>query len=121
VLLGKRTKAAIQAVVLAVLTGLLAWHTIYWHMNGTHQALFEAIGDTWWDTAKGVLYNLGLMAATGLLLGLFMERFTDLVGYQVKKIEHFENETASDSSDAWDERAAESDKQDEARVAELVS
>lgn len=85
-----RLKAAAQALVLAVLVGLLAWHTISWHMNGQHGELFDAIGETWWDTTKGVAYIVGLMAASGVLLGLFMERLTDLLGYEVKKIEHFE-------------------------------
>jgi hypothetical protein len=31
------------------------------------------------------------MAAAGLLLGLFMERLTDFFGYEVHKIEHFED------------------------------
>jgi hypothetical protein len=86
-----RLKAAWQGLVLAVLMGLLAWHTISWHMNGEHGELFDAIGDTLWDTAKGVGYYAGLMAATGVLLGLFMERLTDFFGYEVKKIEHFED------------------------------
>jgi quinone-modifying oxidoreductase subunit QmoC len=94
VLLGKRTKAAMQAAVLASLMGLLAWHTIWWHMNGQEAELFRGIGDNWWATVKGVGYNLGLMAAAGALLGLFMERFTDLIGYEVKKIEHFADEEA---------------------------
>jgi hypothetical protein len=32
------------------------------------------------------------MASAGVLLGLFMERLTDLIGYEVKKIEHFAEE-----------------------------
>jgi hypothetical protein len=89
VFLGKRTKAAIQAAILAALMGLLAWHTILWHLDGTHTELFNAIGESTWDTAKAVLYNLGLMAATGVLLGMFSEKLTDLIGYEVKKIDHF--------------------------------
>ena len=86
-----RLKAAAQALVLAVVMGLLVWHTISWHVDGQHGELFDAIGDTLWDTAKGVGYYAGLMAAAGVLLGLFMERLTDLLGYEVKRIEHFED------------------------------
>jgi hypothetical protein len=97
VLLGKRTKAAIQGAVLATLMGLLAWHTIFWHMNGQQAELFNAIGDSFWDKVKSVGYNLGVMAAAGVLLGLFMERFTDVLGYEVKKIEHFAEEEPAES------------------------
>ena len=95
--MGKRTKAAIQGAVLATLMGLLAWHTIFWHMNGQQAELFNAIGDSFWDKVKSVGYNLGVMAAAGVLLGLFMERFTDVLGYEVKKIEHFADEEAVES------------------------
>ena len=87
--MGKRTKAAIQAAILAALMGLLAWHTILWHLDGTHTDLFNAIGESTWDTAKGVIYYVGLMGATGVLLGMFSEKLTDLIGYEVKKIDHF--------------------------------
>ncbi len=100
--MGKRTKAAIQAVVLAALMGLLTWHTIWWHANGTHTELYNAIGETWWSTTKAVLYNLGLMAAAGLLLGLFSEQITNLVGYEVKRIEHFSDEGEPEPATASD-------------------
>ncbi len=90
-----RFKAAWQGLVLAILMGLLAWHTISWHMNGQHGALFDGIGESWWDTTKAVGYYVGLMTATGALLGLFMERLTDFIGYEVKKIEHFEDSEGS--------------------------
>lgn len=80
----------VQIVVLAVLVGLLAWHTISWHNDGTHAELYDAIGDTLWDTTKAVGYYVGLMAACGLLLGLLAERITALGGYKVEKIDHFE-------------------------------
>lgn len=90
-----RLNAAWQGIVLAALMGLLAWQTISWHNSGEHGELFDAIGDSFWDTVKGVGYYVGLMAATGALLGLFMERLTDFFGYEVKKIEHFENSEES--------------------------
>ncbi len=88
---GKRLNAAWQGLVLAILMGLLAWQTISWHENGEQGELFDAIGDNLWDTVKGCAYYVGLMAAAGVLLGLFMERLTDFLGYEVKRIEHFED------------------------------
>ncbi len=87
-----QSKAAtlVQFAVLAALTGLLAWHTISWHNNGTQAQLYDAIGDSLWDTTKAVGYYVGLMAACGLLLGLMAERVTELGGYRVEKIDHFE-------------------------------
>lgn len=95
----KRLNAAWQGLVLAVLIGLLAWHTISWQTSGEHEEIFNAIGDTAWDTVKGCAYYVGLMAATGMLLGLFMERLTDFFGYEVKKIEHFEEGEEPDVRD----------------------
>jgi len=102
VIVGPRTKAAMQGAVLAALIGLLAWHTVSWHMNGQQAELFDGIGDGFWATVKGVAYNLGLMAAAGVLLGLFMERLTDLLGYEVKKIEHFAEEDEQESGTTAD-------------------
>jgi len=119
--LGKRTKAAAQMLVLGIVVGLLAWHTIYWHLNGTQEELFKAIGDSWWDTTKGVGYNLGLMAAAGILLGLLMEKFTDLVGYKISKIEHFASEEDSEASAAGKEAAPAIGKGEEPKASELVA
>lgn len=94
----RRMKAAAQAAVLATLMGLLAWHTISWHLSGQHKELFDAIGESWWSTTKSVLYNLGLIAATGVLLGLFCEKLTDMIGYEVKKIDHFGDQEEPEST-----------------------
>ncbi|OFW66278.1 MAG: hypothetical protein A2Y74_03770 [Actinobacteria bacterium RBG_13_63_9] len=91
-----------QAAILAALMGLLTWHTIWWHVNGTHQELFDAIGESWWTTTRSVLYNLGLMAASGLLLGLFAEKCTQMMGYEVKRIEHFAEEGEPEPTTAPD-------------------
>jgi hypothetical protein len=80
----------VQIAVLAALTILLAWHTISWHNDGMHAELYDAIGETLWDTTKAVGYYVGLMAACGLLLGTLAERITELGGYKVEKIDHFE-------------------------------
>ncbi len=108
-------------VVLGVITGLLAWHTISWHIDGTHKELFDAMGDSLWATAKGVGYNLGLMAAAGILLGLLMEKFTDLVGYKVSKIEHFASEEGSEPGEAGTQVASETAKGEEAKASEMVA
>jgi hypothetical protein len=98
----KRLNAAWQGIALAVLMGLLAWQTISWYDNGEQAELFDGIGDNLWDTVKGCAYYVGLMAATGMLLGLFMERLTDFIGYEVKKIEHFENSEEPDTGETGD-------------------
>lgn len=100
--MGKRTKAAIQALILAALMGLLTWHTISWHVNGTHESLYNGIGESAWATTKAVVYNLGLMAAAGLLLGMFSEQITNMLGYEVKKIEHFADEEEAEAATAAD-------------------
>ena len=46
-------------------------------------------------TGKGyitVLYNLGLMLVLGGSLGFLMEKITDLLGYEIGEIEHFDDE-----------------------------
>jgi len=41
-----------------------------------------------------VLYNLALIGGLGVLLAQFMEKLTELVGYEVPEIEHFEERTS---------------------------
>lgn len=119
--MGKRTKAGIQAVILAGLMGLLAWHTISWHIDGTHKELFDAIGTSTLDTAKAVLYYVGLMATTGMLLGMFSEKITDLFGYEVKKIDHFgDQEEVPTATDLAARREAALEEQAAERAEEQV-
>ncbi len=99
---GKRLRAVWQGLVLEVLIGLLTWHTIWWHDNGQHAELFDAIGESAWDTTKACAYYVGLMMAMGVLLGLFMDRLTDFFGYEVKKIEHFEESAEADVEETKD-------------------
>ena len=101
---GKRLRAVWQGLVLAVLIGLLTWHTISWHNSGEHAELFDAIGESAWDTTKACAYYVGLMMGAGALLGLFMERLTDFFGYEVKKIEHFEESEEADGGEAGEAR-----------------
>ncbi len=100
---GKRLRAVWQGLVLAVLIGLLTWHTIWWHDNGQHAELFDAIGESAWDTTKACAYYVGLMMTMGVLLGLFMERLTDFFGYEVKKIEHFEDSEEPGAGETGDQ------------------
>jgi hypothetical protein len=100
---GRRLRAVWQGLVLAILIGLLTWHTISWHDSGEHAELFDAIGDSAWDTTKACAYYVGLMMATGMLLGLFMDRLTDFLGYEVKKIEHFEDSEEPGAGETGDQ------------------
>jgi len=53
----------------------------------------------WLGTGKGyitVLYNLGLMLVLGGTLGFLMEKITDLLGYEVHEIEHFDDRGKAD-------------------------
>ncbi len=85
-----RRRAAVEAVLLAVIVGLLIWHTAYWHASGEHRRMFE-------ESEMGMqiltaVYNLGLVLATGASIGLLMLRVTELLGYRVDEIEHFGDE-----------------------------
>jgi hypothetical protein len=44
----------VQIAVLAALTGLLAWHTISWHNDGTHAKFYDNIAETVWDKLDDV-------------------------------------------------------------------
>ena len=85
---GKRN--AIQVVILCIISGLIMWHAVHWHSAGMYLEMFK-----WLQTGKGyitVLYNLGLMLVLGAVLGLLMQKITDLFGYKVHEIQHFKGE-----------------------------
>ena len=49
----------------------------------------------WSQTGRAyitVLYNLGLMLVSGATLGLLMEKITDVFGYEVREIKHFDDD-----------------------------
>jgi hypothetical protein len=73
---------------MGVLSGLLVWHAVTWHANGVHASMYDDI------VAGGALlpvfYNLGLIVALALSLGLAMQGLTNVIGYRVTKIDHFE-------------------------------
>lgn len=77
----KRKKAAIQVAVLSIIYGLVIWHVVHWYSTGMYLEMFR-----WLETGRGyitVLYNLGIMLTLGAVLGLLMQRITDLLGYKV--------------------------------------
>jgi len=88
--MSKRGKAAIWVSVLSIVLMLMVWHVIDWHSRGMYLEMFE-----WLQTSKGyiaALYNLGLMLVLGTILGFLMEKITDLVGYKIHAIKHFDDE-----------------------------
>ena len=88
--MGKKKKAALQLVILVSVSGLIVWHAVNWHSTGMYLEMFN-----WLQTGRGyitVLYNLGLMLVLGAVLGLLMEKITDLLGYEVHEIKHFDDD-----------------------------
>lgn len=82
----KRKRAAIWVVFLSVICGLVIWHVVYWHSTGMYLEMVS-----WLESGKGyliVLYNLALMMVTGALLGILMEKVTELIGYKAGDTKH---------------------------------
>ncbi len=73
---------------MGVLSGLLAWHAATWHTNGVHASMHDDIVTG--GALLPVFYNLGLIVALALALGLAMQGLTNVMGYRVTKIHHFE-------------------------------
>ncbi len=92
--MGKRKEAAIQVAVLSIICGLVIWHVVHWHSAGMYLEMFR-----WLETGRGyitVLYNLGIMLILGAVLGFLMEKITDLLGYEVHEIKHFDEDEAGE-------------------------
>jgi len=88
--MSKRKKAAIWVAAFSIICGLIIWHAVQWHSTEMYLNMFSWIGT---DKAyMTVLYNLGLMVLLGAILGLLMQKITDLLGYEVPKIKHFDEE-----------------------------
>jgi len=88
---GKKKKAIIQLIVLVFISILIVWHAVHWYSTGMYLEMFH-----WLQTGRTyitVLYNLGLMLVMGTTLGLLMEKITDVFGYQVRAIKHFDDDT----------------------------
>jgi hypothetical protein len=69
---GKFIKVCISLVVL----GLLIWHAVSWHYNGMYLTMFQWI--TTDRTYLTVLYNLGLIIAISITLGILLGNITDI-------------------------------------------
>lgn len=92
--MGKRKKVAIQVAVLSIICGLVIWHVVHWHSTGMYLEMFR-----WLETGRGyitVLYNLGIMLTLGAALGFLMGKITDLLGYEVHEIKHFDEDEAGE-------------------------
>lgn len=88
--MGKKVRAATWVVGLSIICGLIIWHVVHWYSTGMYLEMFNWVGT---DKAyMTVLYNLGLILGLGIVLGFLMEKITDLIGYEVGKIKHFEGE-----------------------------
>ena len=88
--MGKRKRAAIWVAALSIICGSIIWHVVYWHSTGMYLEMFNWVGTD--KTYITVLYNLGLMLVLGAALGFLMENITDLIGYEVGEIKHFDRE-----------------------------
>jgi len=93
--MGKRNKDALWVAILSVVCGLIIWHVVYWQSTGMYLKMFDWIGTD--KTYVVVLYNLGLMSGFGFILGFLMRKITDLIGYEVRQVKHFEEERTDDS------------------------
>ena len=94
--MGKKGKDTLWVAGLSGICILLIWHVIRWHVAGMYLEMFR-----WLGTGKGyltVLYNLGLMLVLGGSLGFLMQKITDLLGYEVQEIRHFDDENETDWS-----------------------
>jgi len=94
--MSKRKKAAIAVAALSILCGLIIWHAVHWHSTGMYLEMFK-----WLRTGRGyitVLYNLGLMLVLGTVLGFLMDKITDLIGYEIGGIKHFDEKKTEDNN-----------------------
>jgi len=66
--MGHKIKTLGRAFALFILRGLIIWHVIRWQADGIYLEMFDYL-----ESGNGyltVLYNLGLMLLTGVILGL---------------------------------------------------
>jgi cell division protein FtsX len=78
-----------MAIFLGAVCGLLVWHAVSWHLNGTYARLHERIVQE--GAVLPAFYYLGLLVALSLVLGMTMQRLTSAAGYRIRKIRHFED------------------------------
>jgi len=83
--MSQRKKDIIWVAILSTACGLVIWHVVCWHSQGMYLEMFQ-----WLREGRGyltVLYNLALISAMGLLVGLLMARVTRLLGYSPSQTE----------------------------------
>jgi len=85
-----RARDVFMATLTGTICGLLVWHAVSWHLNGTHARLYERIVQE--GAIFPAFYNLGLIIVLSLSLGLMMQSILSATGYTVKRIRHFEDE-----------------------------
>jgi hypothetical protein len=88
--MGRKARDTLWVAALSLVCGLIVWHVVRWHMVGVYHEMF-----LWVGTGKRyltALYNVFLMMALGGALGLLMVKITDLLGYEVQEIKHFDDD-----------------------------
>jgi uncharacterized membrane protein len=80
---GNIKKLILHIITLSSVLGLIIWHTVVWHNNGTHETMLAWIGTE--KVYLLILYNLALMLITGTLLGIMMGKITGLFSYYFAK------------------------------------
>lgn len=64
---------------LAALCAGIAWHVVSWNSSGMYLELLDRANGG--EVYLPVLYNLGLITAAAVALGLFITKLTDLLGH----------------------------------------
>ncbi len=82
--MSQRKKVWPQLIVLLISVGLIIWHTTYWHLSGVHTTLYNYIKEGRGYLA--VLYNMGLITVSGLLLGLLMNKIFKLANSKKSEV-----------------------------------
>ncbi len=77
--MSEKIKVLVQATILFIITALLIWHAVNWHVTGMHLQMFDWIGTN--KTYIAVLYNVGLMLLTGMALGFLTDRIATLLSH----------------------------------------
>ncbi len=94
--MSKRKRVATCVAALSIICGLIIWHIVHWYTTGMYVEMFNWVGTE--KAYMTVLYNLGLMLVLGAVLGFLMEKITDLIGYEVREIKHFDEEKKTGSN-----------------------
>ena len=88
-----KIKDLLQTAIAGTISGLLVWHVISWHIDGTHERMHQ-------DIVSGgalipVFYNLSLVIVLALALSLSLQGLISALGYRVTRIHHFKDEPDS--------------------------